>query len=52
VQGLKKCCVSNTVDGTDDDMLRNGSREDGKVRSVCEKDESTDCGDGDCDTDW
>ena len=33
VKGFKKCCISNVVDGTDCDMLWNGSEEDGKVRS-------------------
>jgi hypothetical protein len=37
VKGFKKCCISNAVDGTDDDMLRNGSEEDGDVRSECKK---------------
>ena len=32
-KGFKKCCISNVVDGTDCDMLWNGSEEDGKVRS-------------------
>ena len=36
VNGFKKCCMSSTVDGTDDDMLWNGSGEDGNVRSECE----------------
>ena len=43
---------SNVVDGTDDNMLRNDSEEDGDVRSECEKDEGTDCEDRDSDTDW
>jgi hypothetical protein len=29
VKGFKKCCISSAVDGTDDDMLWNGSDEDG-----------------------
>ena len=33
------------MDGTDDDMLCNGSEYDGKVRSECEEDGGTDCGD-------
>jgi len=33
VKGFKKCCISSAVDGTDD-MLWNGSEEDGNVRSV------------------
>jgi len=40
------------VDGTDDDMLWNGSEEGGNVRSEREEDEGTDCGDGDSDTEW
>jgi hypothetical protein len=39
------------VDGTDGDMLWNGS-EDGDVRSECEGDKGTDCDDGDSDTEW
>ena len=52
VQGLKKCCVSNGVDESDDNMLWNGSEEDENVRSQCEEDEGTDCEDGNSDTDW
>jgi hypothetical protein len=51
VKGFKKCCISNAVDGIDDDMLRNGSEEYGDVRSGCKEDENTDCEDGDSDTD-
>jgi hypothetical protein len=40
VKGFKKCCISSAVDGTDD-MLWNGSEEDGDVRSECEEDEGT-----------
>jgi len=35
---FKKCSISNAADGTDDDVLWN-------VRSECEEDEGTDCGD-------
>ena len=52
VKGFRKCCISNAVDGTADDMLWNGSEEDGGVRSVCEEDEGTDYVDGDTHTDW
>ena len=45
VKGVKKYCISNTIDGTDDDMLWNGSEDDGKVMSECEEDEGTDCED-------
>ena len=37
--------MSNAVDETDDDMLWNGSEEDGDVKNECEED-------GDNDTDW
>jgi hypothetical protein len=43
VKGFEKCCVSNEMNGTDDDMLWNGSEDDGNVRSECEEDEGTDC---------
>jgi hypothetical protein len=52
VKGFKKCCISNAVDETDDDMLWNDSEEDGNVTSECEEDEGTDCEDGDTNTDW
>jgi hypothetical protein len=42
VQGFKKWCVSNAVDETADDMLRNGSEQDGNVRSECEGYEGSD----------
>ena len=38
--------------GSDDDMLWNGSEEDGIVRSECEADEGTNCDNEDSDTDW
>jgi len=47
--GFKKCCISNAVDGADDDILWNGE-EDGPIRSETEEDEGTDQGDGDNDT--
>jgi hypothetical protein len=52
VKGFKKCCMSNAVDGTDDDKLWNGSEEVRDVGSECEEDEGTECEDGDSDTDW
>jgi len=52
VKGFKKCCVSNEMEGTNDDMSWNGSEEDGNVRSECEEDEGTDCKDRDSDNDW
>ena len=44
-----KCCISSATDGTD--MLWNSSEEDGNIRKECHEDESTDCEDGDSDTD-
>jgi hypothetical protein len=52
VKGFQKCCTSYAMDGTEDGTLWNNSEEDGNVRSECEEDESTDCEDGDSDTDW
>jgi len=52
VKCFKKCCISTAVDGTDDDMLWNGSEQDGNIRSECVEDEDTDCEGGECDTDW
>jgi hypothetical protein len=34
VKGFKKCCMSNAMDGTDD-MMWNGSEEDGDIGSEC-----------------
>ena len=31
-KGFIRCCISNEVDGADNDILWNGSEEDGKVR--------------------
>jgi hypothetical protein len=33
VKGFKKCCISKAMDEANDDMLRNGSEEDGNVSS-------------------
>ena len=52
VKGFRKCCISNAVDGTADDMLWNGSEEDGGVRCECEEDEGTECKHGDRNTEW
>jgi len=35
-----------------DDLLWNGIKEDGHVRSECEEDEGTDCEDGDSAPEW
>jgi hypothetical protein len=32
VKGFKKCCISNEMEGTNDDMLRKGSEEVGNIR--------------------
>jgi hypothetical protein len=45
MKGFKKCCTCNAMNETDGDM--NGSEEERNVRSECEKDEDTDCEDGD-----
>ena len=42
VKGCRKCCLSNAVDGTNDDMLWNCSEGDGNVRSECKEDKGTD----------
>jgi len=52
VKGFKNCYISKAADETDEDMLWNGSEEDGKIRSKWEEDESTECEDGGSDTDW
>jgi hypothetical protein len=46
---VKKCCISNAVDGTDD-VLWNGSNEDGNVMNVMNLKALTE--NGDSDTDW
>ena len=48
LNGFKKCCISKATD-ENDDVLWNGSEEDGHVRSECEEDEDADCEDGDSD---
>jgi len=52
VKGFMKCCISNAMDETDDDMLWNGGEEDGNVRSKCEGDKGTGYEDRDSDTYW
>ena len=37
---------------TDNDMLQNSCEECRNVKSECEEDEGTDCGDAYSDTDW
>ena len=52
MKGFKKCCISNAMDGTDDNMLSNGSEDDRNIRSECEEYDDADCENGDSDTDW
>jgi hypothetical protein len=52
VKGFNKCCTSNVMGGTDDNMLWSGSEDFGNVESKCEEDEGTDCEYGESDTDW
>jgi hypothetical protein len=46
MRGLKKCCISSIMDGTDDYTLWNDSKENGNVSNECEENEGTDCEDG------
>jgi hypothetical protein len=39
MKGFKKCHMASVMDETDDNMLWNGSDEDGNVRSECVEDE-------------
>jgi hypothetical protein len=43
VKGCKQC---------NDDMSWSGSEQGGNVKSECEEDGGTGCGDGDSDTEW
>ena len=38
MKGFKKCCISNGMEETDDDVLWNGNEQYGDVRSECEGD--------------
>jgi hypothetical protein len=51
VKDFKNCCIFNAMDGTDD-MLWVGSEEGGNVTSECDKEEGTDCEDGNNDSVW
>jgi hypothetical protein len=51
VKGVKKCCISIAMDGSEDDVLWNDSEEDGNVRSDGEEEKGTECDDGDSDND-
>jgi hypothetical protein len=52
VKVFKKYCISNKVDGTNDDILWNDTEEGGDVKNESEEDKDTNCEDGDGDTDW
>jgi hypothetical protein len=52
VKGFRKCCMCSAVDGTDGDMLWNGSERNGDVGDECGGDKGTDCENGDSDTEW
>jgi len=52
MKGFQRCCISNAMDGNDDDMLWKSSEEDRQVRSLCVEDKRTDCKDGDNDSVW
>jgi hypothetical protein len=51
VKDFTKCCISNAMDKTDDDMLWNTSKEDGNDWCACEEDEGNDCEDEESDDD-
>jgi hypothetical protein len=51
-EGFKKCCLSNAMDGSEDDVVWKDSEEDWTVRNECEEDEGTDYEDGESDTYW
>ena len=50
VKGFGKCCIQSEM--CEGDMLRDGSEEDGNVRSECEEGEGNACEDGDREIDW
>ena len=52
MKSFEKCCLSSAMHGTIDDMLWNGSEENGNVRSECEKYASSEYEDGDSGADW
>lgn len=59
VRAFKKCCTSNAMDGTDNDVLQNDSQVDGNVSSKFEEDkvlsvkmDTTNSEDGESVTDW
>ena len=52
MKGFRKYSICCAVNGTDGDMLWNGSEGGGNVWSECGEDEGTDCEDGYSDTEW
>ena len=40
--GSKKCCITNAANETDNDILWNGSEEDGNVMGEWKEDQGTD----------
>ena len=50
MKGFKKCCVSNAVDETDDNMLWYDTEEDVNIKSEYEIDKGIDYENGDIDT--
>ena len=49
---LRSALYPTAVDGSDDDILRNGSEEDGNVRRQCEEEECIACEYEENYTDW
>jgi hypothetical protein len=52
VKGFNKCCISNVMGETDDNMLWNGSEEDVNLKRECVLNGGSDCEDGESTTDW
>jgi hypothetical protein len=52
VKGIRKCCMSDVVAGTDGVMLWNGIEGVGSVRGECVGDGGTDCEGGESDSEW
>jgi hypothetical protein len=50
VKDFERCCIPSAVDGTNG-MLQNDHEEDVGVRTECDKDEGTNCLDGNINTD-
>ena len=42
MKGYFKCCISNAMDGTNEDTLWNGNKQDGIVMCQCDEVEGTD----------